>query len=285
MPNRKLSASSAQLIDSDASDGEELDIGSIRIRYRLDTSSTTVEDDDEDGWGDLGIVMNDLDLKPTIEAFEAMVGSPSTMQDKALIGKKMEFDINLIAVKDIAKALANGNTTITYTEPATPVTTTVDLTTFVPDHESLVLTSVTDLNVGDQIIVKTGTVANGQVWERLTITAKNVTDKQVWFNKKYVGIPIDTAPVKKIIGVEFENKGKTLPSMYIRIEKQDNGKDALTVFVFEKVKIEPTSRKLGVKSPSEVGLKFSVIPKTKVTLRSGFTPLVEHVFNTEKVIY
>lgn len=285
MTNRKVAASSAQLTDSDASDGEELEIGSYEVEYRIDSSSTTVADDDEDGWGKLGTSMNDLDLKPTIEAFEAMVGSPSTMQDKALIGKKMEFDINLIAVKDIAKALANGNTTVTYTEPTTPVTTTVDLTTFVPDHESLVLTSVTNLNVGDQIIVKTGTVANGQVWERLTITAKNTTDKQVWFNKKYVGIPIDLAPVKKIIGVEFENKSATLPSMKIRIRKQDNGKDAVTLFVFDKAKVEPTSRKLGVKSPSEVGLKFSVIPKTKVTLRTGFTPLVEHVFNTEKVIY
>ena len=285
MPNRKVSASSAQLTDSDASDGEELEIGSYEIEYRIDGSSTTVADDDEDGWGKLGTSMNDLDLKPTIEAFEAMVGSPSTMQDKALIGKKLEFDINLIAVKDITKALANGNKIVTYTEPATPVTTTVDLTTFVPDHESLVVAAVTNLNIGDDIIVKTGTVANGQEWERLRIIAIDSVAKQLFFSKKYTGIPIDTAPVKKVIGVTFENKGSTLPSMKIRIRKQDNGKDAVTLFVFDKAKVEPTSRKLGVKSPSEVGLKFSVIPKTKVTLRSGFTPLVEHVFNAEKVIY
>lgn len=282
---KKVTYTTGEIIDLKASDGVNLDVGSLGLDF-CDATKTAVADDEEEGWWSGGIVSNEVDLKPALEAFEAMANGK--MMDKSQLGKKLEFDITLIAPKDLFRAIYNGNKNVTYVEPTAPISTTVDLTTiptFDPDQLSIRVASSTGIIAGSEVIMETGSTATGKLFERLTVGSVDSTDHIIYFVDGYENLPEHGAVLKVIKRVEFTNEGVTIPSLKIRLRKKDHGKKAVTLFNFKTVKIEPTGRKLGVKSPSELTFKFSVIPEAKTVMSSTSTTEVTYNWGKEQTIF
>lgn len=268
---KKMVYTPNQAGDSALMDGAGADEGAIRISY-CDATKTAVQDDEKEGWRELVLITNEIDLKPTLEFYEAMAGSPSLMYDKALVGKKVNFTITGIAPSDMAIALANGNKSITYIYPTVPVNTTVDLTTvpaFVPTEKSIRVAAGDAADYvgmeGKEIIMLTGTAVTGQEYEKLVLSAIDVTNDILYFKQAYKQDPEHGAVIKLIERTEFTNSGVTVPTVKLRIEKYDNGKEALTLFILGKCKIDPTGRKLGMKTASEVSFNIDVLPNLVIT--------------------
>lgn len=273
-----------QLVSLEAVETDNLGIGNVVIEY-CDKTKTEIVNQNEEGYRPYGIVGNDVDLKPIIEAFEAMAGSPSHMMGKALTSKKVEFDVTFMAPRPRTKALANGNTTFTVNEPDTPIATTVDLTTspaFAPNHRSIRVDAVTGFAVGQRVSLLTGDVDFGTEEEILTISAIDTTDKIIYFKTAYYQFPEDGAELKVVEDIDYDEGNTIIPIEKIRIKKYNNGNQTVSLINIDQVHVEATNRKLGVKNPSEVTLKFSVIPNVTVTVNAGASPTVEFKHYTEK---
>lgn len=274
----------AQLVSLEAVDTDNLGIGNIVIEY-CDKTKTEVDNQNEEGFRPYGIVGNDLDLKPIIEAFEAMAGSPSHMMGKALTSKKVEFDVTFMAPRPRAKALANGNTTFTVNDLDTPIASTVNLTTspaFAPNHRSIRVDSVTGFAVGQRVSLLTGDADFGTEEEILTISAIDATAKIIYFKGAYYQFPEDGAAIKVVGDISYDEGNTVIPTEKIRIKKYNNGNQTVSLINIEQASVEATNRKLGVKNPSEVTLKFSIIPAVTVTVNADASPTVEFKHYTEK---
>ena len=179
-----------------------------------------------------------------------------------------------------AIALSNGNQLVTYKEPDTPITTTVDLTTspaFVPDHQRIRVAAVTGFEVGQQVIMLTGDAEFGTEYEVLRITEINATDKILTFQDDvYFQMPEHGATLKVITGIDYEFSGANLPQERMRLVKYNNGNESVTIIPLDNVSITPTNKKFGQKNPSEVSLKLKVIPKPTITVNADASPSVDY---------
>lgn len=258
---------------------KNMGVGAITLEYAPRNNSSISAENDE-GWRPLGILGNDVEIKPILESFEAMAGSSANLMGDALTSKKVEVDITLMAPRPRAIALSNTNQLITYKEPDTPITTTVDLTTataFEPDHKRIRVASVTGLLVGQQIAMLTGNSTYGTEYEVLTITEINATTKVLTFGDDvYFQHPEHGATVKVITGIDYEFSGTVLPQERLRLVKYNNGNNSVTIIPLDNVFVSPTNKKLGMKNPSEVSLKLKVVPNATITVNDDTSPTVEY---------
>lgn len=283
---KKVAFSNAQVLDAFLTDGSGTDIGAIVIE-NADSSNAAIKFDEVEGWYGQLIVTNDIELRSTLETYEAMAGSPAKMMDKALTGKKVEFDLEGIAMQPLAKAWSNGNKDFTIVLPSTPVNTTVDLTTvptFTPNHKSIRVADSTGLTVDKQIALYTGDSTYGTKPEILTIEAVDSATDTLYFKEAYQQMPIHGATVNLIAEITYVNKGVVIPTEKMRIIKYNNGIKGFSIFELEKVKIEANSRTLGAKNPSKASFKMSILPKLVITVNSTTSPSVETTWFKERVI-
>lgn len=285
----KVTYEQGQLINGELLD--RADTGTITLEYK-DATKTAVQDDEEEGWRPALVVTNDVEIKPTIEKYEAMAGSSGVLMDVAQLSKKIEFDITGIAARPVAKALFNGNSSVTYAYPTSAVDTTVDLTTvtaFVPNHKSIrVAAGDASLYAGMEgryVIMKTGDAAHGLEFEKLEIEQVDETGDILYFKNPYYNKPIHGADIKLIESVEYTNTGTKIPTMAFRLRKYNNGDNSVTLIPFPKVKVTANSMKLGLKAASEVSFKCDVLPTAIITLNSGFSPSVDYTWYKEKTIH
>lgn len=280
--------SPGQLFVMLALDAAALDIGALVVEYCLDKDNPNILLEEMEGWYPLGVIGSDVDIKPIIESYEAMGGSPSNLLGDALTGKKAEFDITLMAPRPMARALANTNKLITYVQPDTPIDTTTDLTTspaFTPTHTTMRVASVTGFEVGQKVVMVTGNSTYGTHEEPLEISFIDTTGKILHFKTPYFQAPAHGADIYVITGEDYEMSGVVLPNGRFRISKYNNGNESLGLYDFKNCVVHSTNKKLGQKNPSEVSLKFKVLPTPTVTTSSTESPQVSYKHFDEKIRY
>lgn len=285
---KKMKYSAGQLFVMLAIDAAALEIGALVLEYCINKDNPNIKVDEYEGWYPLGIIANDLDIKPILESYEAMAGSPSNLMGDALTGKKVEIDVSIMAPRPMARALSNTNKLITYVEPTTPIQTTVDLTTataFAPTHTTIRVADVTGFEVGQKVVMVTGNTTYETHEEPLEISFIDTTGKILHFKTPYFQFPEHGADVYVITGEDYEMSGAVLPNGRFRISKYNNGNESLGLYDLKNCVVHSTNKKLGQKNPSEVSLKFKVLPIPTVTVVSGESPQVTYKHFTESIRY
>ena len=284
--SKKTIWTAGQLFIMLALGAKHLGLGAITLEY-APRFNASINPENDEGYRPLGIIGNDVDIKPIIESFEAMGGSSANLMGDALTSKKVEIDITLMSPRPRAIALSNSNQLITLKEPTSAITTTVDLTTspaFKPDHKRIRVANVTGLAVGQQVAMLTGDAEFGTEYEILTITEIDATAKVLTFEDDvYFQFPEHGAELKVITGIDYEFSGTSLPQERLRLVKYNNGDESVTIIPLDNVFVVPTNKKLGQKNPSEVALKLKVIPKATITVNAASSPTVDYKHYEELV--
>lgn len=246
--------------------------GSILQRSKRSNVNTTAKG--TKNWRSVGVLQGNPKFPEDLKTFKVEVGGIMKTMAVVEIGRSAQMSAVFIAPTLLGQSIAN-KSTLSIIEPTVPVTTTCDGTTLTDlKYMSIKVAAVTDFNPGDNILVTTGTAADGDDIEEEPTRIKkiDVTNKIIHFEFPIFQLPADDAPVRKFIGYKQEREVGKLDENYqwrvVKFFHTNNSVEIDHVPNFQQVKIIPADFGDGTK-PAMYGIEGEIISEAVLNTTTG----------------
>lgn len=221
-----------------ANTGRRFEIGGTVIEY-APYSNLNVIPNGTKAWRPFGISETSVNLKPTIESYEAMAGQVSKIEDVLETKRTVEVPVSIICPTWVGKKFANGAGTDSIIEPASPITTTIDETPPVATNWIVCVASTTGFVVGFEVGIVTGDSTFGTEEEYVEIASIDTSAKTLTFRTPLFQLPIDGAAVRVIASKSLKSIVCNQPAAcQVRIVKYDRSRGLIRVDYAQKAKIK-----------------------------------------------
>jgi len=237
------------------------------------------------GWYDLGILTSGVDVTEGYESYTTEVGAIGKVLSENQIGRKGTAQITYMNATHLGKLLATG-TVATVSEPAVPITTTIDETPAAATHRSVVIAAVTGFLAGQTIGIVTGGGTGYTAREEfVTIKSVDATNKIIYLEDVLSQLPLDAAVVRVVEKIVYSAEGCSLSDDFqYRVVKHINSNESVEITHFNdamRKNIDGQKNKDG-KSPAEYGFLLSILGEPVETATAG---IYEYKYYEKTVIY